>query len=381
MLRSGFAQLSIGAYLVALLATLVSSVPQTPVPNHFKEFLDRYIGFSNDDHSELARGKVIVRLLPAEEQREVAVFGVTEIDVSDEFFRRKFRDIVAFKKNYVVPEIGVFSNPPEIKDLAGLTIPEKDLKDARKCTIGKCKIRLSDEAIKRLKDSVDWSSQDWESQVVSVAKEMLVDYVKEYLKGGNEALAEYHDKDNAIPLREDFQAVLDASSYLFEHVPELVQYLRDFPRRHLPGSVNFIYWSKEQFGLKPVISVTHVTMYQRRQYGRRETVISSKQIYASHYFDSSLGITALLEEEDDMGKPLHYLVYLNRSRTLDLTGAFSGLRRSVVEKRLQTGMEKNLGYTKARLEAIYRAETFQPVRILPSPAPGPNRNPLSVAQD
>jgi hypothetical protein len=106
MLRPEFVQLSVGAYLVALLAWLTPSVPQTAVSMDFKDFLDRYIDFNKDDHSDLALGKVVVRVLPVEEQREVAVFGVTEIDVSDEFFRRKFQDIVSFKKSYAFRRSG-----------------------------------------------------------------------------------------------------------------------------------------------------------------------------------------------------------------------------------------------------------------------------------
>jgi len=163
----------------------------------------------------------------------------------------------------------VFSSPPHITDLTRLSIPEEDLKDARKCKIGECKIRLSDAAIRRLNDDVDWSGSNWNDQVLSVTKEMLVEYVRKYLEGGNESLAEYHDKSKAIPSRKDFQAILEASSYLFDHAPEFVRYLRDFPDMQLPGSVDFIYWSKEEFGLKPVISVTHVTIYQRTRHGDR----------------------------------------------------------------------------------------------------------------
>ncbi|MEE9264783.1 MAG: hypothetical protein V3V11_10040 [Vicinamibacteria bacterium] len=67
-------------------------------------------------------------------------------------------------------------------------------------------------------------------------------------------------------------------------------------------------------------------------------------------------ITVVLEDEDAEGTPTNYLVYLNRSRTLDLAGSFSGLRRRIVEGRTKDGMEKNMRYMKARLEAMYQAE-------------------------
>jgi hypothetical protein len=43
-------------------------------------------------------------------------------------------------------------------------------------------------------------------------------------------------------------------------------------------------------------------------------------------------------------------VYVNRSRADALKGAFSGLRRSIVERRARASLEENLRLTKIRLE-------------------------------
>ena len=64
----------------------------------------------------------------------------------------------------------------------------------------------------------------------------------------------------------------------------------------LPNVENFIYWSKEMFSLKPVINLFHVTIYTRERHGTKDVFITSKQIYASHYFETSLGFTAFVDE-------------------------------------------------------------------------------------
>jgi len=109
----------------------------------------------------------------------------------------------------------------------------------------------------------------------------------------------------------------------------------------------FLYWSTESFGLKPVASITHVFIYV--QPGR--VVTASKQLYASHYFDASLGLAAALEDRSDPSTPGMFLVYLNRSR-IDLLGGFFGdLRRAILRGRLRDGMRKNLAEVIRELES------------------------------
>jgi hypothetical protein len=83
-----------------------------------------------------------------------------------------------------------------------------------------------------------------------------------------------------------------------------------------------IYWSREHygFGLKPLINVTHTMFYKASP---SVTVIAAKQIWASHYYDGSLGITVLAD-----ANPGTYFVYLNRSR-IDLLRS-AGFKRWLV---------------------------------------------------
>ena len=339
--------------LAATLAVTSSAVGQTP---RFRSVLDAYAEFDAGDYEQLERGGIVAKTLPTDEKREVVAFTVPQIAISPGFYERKFQDIVNFKKSDAVAEIGLFGSPPRTEDLAGLTFPQQDLDDLKKCKPGSCKVRLSDAAMRRFQAGIDWSAPDADEHAAQLAKEMMVEYITAYLIGGNQALAEYHDKKKAIPLRKDLEDILDQSAPVAAVAPESIQYLRDFPQAELPGVENFVYWSKEKFGLKDVVSIMHVTMYRREIEGRWRVLIASKQAYASHYFDSSLGLTAVLEDEGTGGAPTNYILYLNRSRTLDLAGTFSGLRRHIVERRTKDGMEKNMRYMKARLEAVYRAE-------------------------
>jgi hypothetical protein len=60
--------------------------------------------------------------------------------------------------------------------------------------------------------------------------------------------------------------------------------------------------------------------------------IGSKQIYAMHYYDASLGLTLLIPDRAAPSAAT-YVVYLNRSRIDLFDGLFGGVVRRVVAGR------------------------------------------------
>jgi hypothetical protein len=221
------------------------------------------MGFSELDLRKIEQGKVLTKALDSEAKNEVAIFGVILIEVPTGFFLEKFRDIEQFKKNEKVLEIGRFSEPPTRSDLNDFTLEPGDLRDIRKCRVGKCKIKLPAEVIERFQRKIDWSAPGHSFLVTTLAKEMLIEYVTSYLKGGNTALTVYHDQKIPVSLEEQFRELLQESPYLLDDVPEFHEYLERFPEVELSGVEDFVYWSKEDIGLKPVTTLTHVSIYQR----------------------------------------------------------------------------------------------------------------------
>ena len=116
----------------------------------------------------------------------------------------------------------------------------------------------------------------------------------------------------------------------------------------LPVVDSFIYWSQEQFGLKPVVSVTQVSVYQDPAQPSM-MMGASRQLYATHYFEASLGLTFAVDDGGEV-RPGIYLIYVNRTRADALTGSFGRVRRSVVHSRTRDGVEETLAALKRRLE-------------------------------
>lgn len=332
----------VGSLLVCAIAA--SAQPATTEPY---TFLKKYLAFTDAELAGLETGKVIAKSPKTKDPREVATFGAMRLNVPKEIFVEKFRNIVAFKQSANVLEIGKFSATPRLEDLKGLTLSDDDFNALRQCQVGKCELRLPADVITRLQKEVKWETPKARQQVDALLRQTLIDYVKAYLQGGNAALSEYHDREAPLRLADEFKALLDQSPYLYEYAPEFHQYLAEYPKASLPDVENFLYWSKEKFGLKPVVSLTHVTIYKRTRGAVSSVLIATKQIYANHYYDASLGLTAFV---DVPAASAAYLMYLNRTRIDALRGWLARANRSMIENGLLSGMEKNLRVIKRKLE-------------------------------
>jgi hypothetical protein len=113
-----------------------------------------------------------------------------------------------------------------------------------------------------------------------------------------------------------------------------------------------MYWSKEKFGLKPVISLTHIVIYKRRVARGTDVLIASKGIYASHYVETSLGLTGFIHSQEPEPRRT-YLIYINRSRADALRGFLGGLKRSLIVGSLRDATKKNMEMIKKKLETEY----------------------------
>jgi hypothetical protein len=329
-----------------LLAHPPSSQPET--------FLRQQLGFSSSELDALEKGSIIAKLPRTPETREVAALAIMRLEISSEFFVEHVRDIVNFKKSDNVLQIGKFSNPPELEDLAGLTLEPSEIDSMRRCRIDKCGLKMSKEFMDRLGREVNWTAADYRERATAVMRDTLLKYVQSYLRVGRSALGAYRDKSPPLRVGDELAGLLQPAPYMYEYVPEFQRYLLEFPRSPSPDAEDFVYWSKEKFGLKPVISVTHVTIYKLRQPGGLDVIIASQGIYATHYFEASLGLTAFVHSQG--GPPRSYLIYVNRSRADALRGLFAGLARALISGSLRDGTKKNMELIRQRLEDEFKPQ-------------------------
>ena len=314
--------------------------------------------FSENELAAMERGEIIVKVfeMPSVEN-EVGAFGIVRLNLPKEAFVEQFRDIVSFTKSEEVKTIAKFSAPPRIDDLQDLTLPDEDVLELKNCVPGSCKLKMDARMMERFRKEIDWGAANYHEQATLLMKQMLLDNVTRYLQEGDQALGQYDDQAEPLRIEDAFQGVLQNSTYLRQYVPELYAYLEHFPNEQLPNVENFMYWSIEQFGLRPVINLYHVTIYTRHRNGTNDVFITSKQIYASHYFEIAFGFTAFVDEVGGKRPTNAYLMYLNRSRFDMLYGGFKGVIVSIGKRKVYDGVKFYFRQVKNKLEN--KLETIQ----------------------
>ncbi len=342
---------------LALAVTFAPSVRAQTIPAPLQNFLKEHASFDDSDLRALAEGRPAAKVSETKVGDEVAVVGAIRIAVPREFFLRQFTNIVQFKREQSVTEVGKFGQPPTLEDLASLQLHAQSVAALRECRTGRCALKLPGKDIQKFQKNISWSTTSADESANRLFREVLLQRVHAYLESGNAGLADYNDKKSPISVARGFAQLLGESAYLREFAPNLAKCLQFFPTCD-SGIESFLYWSKENYGhgLKPVVSMTHVLIDRQPASGDEWIWEASKQLYADHYSDGSLGVTLMVNAPSENGKPSFYLVYLNRTRSDSLNGFFAFLVRGVIRGKARGELSDQLEKIRTRMETQWGAE-------------------------
>ncbi len=333
---------------MAVTGLLVAQVTLQPQPAADPlAFFQPLVKLSAKERQRISGGAALIRVLPGSDQ-EVAVFGAVPIRVDGERLVLWVRNIAELKKSSVVMSIRRFSDPPRIDDLDELALEDADLEDIRRCRPGDCEVKLAAAEIERLQGAIARADATWKPRLQQAFRELVLQRVEMYLTSGHAALSRYDDHDGSLPRDTAFSSIMQRSPYLTEQLPRFAEYLDRYPHAAIEDVESFVYWSKEHFAGKPVISATHVSIFRGSDPDLPTTLVAGKQIFATHYMDGALSVTAIVR---DGSASQHYLTYLNRSRLDVLDGFFGGLVRSIIERRLRADASDLLQGFRRRLES------------------------------
>jgi len=299
--------------------------------------LIKYWHFTDSDLADLQRGKTVKHSVDASAAGEMALAGAIRVHTPKQRFLDLARDIVAFKRGPDILAIGRFSNPPVAQDLASLTIDKEDF-DPATCQPHDCGVRLPADVIARVPH---------ESDPQALFKQVLLDNVIAYVNGDAKGRVLQYD-DDVKPIRpaDEFEGLLRDSPAIGALVPALPDHLLHYPADPIDGDDDFLYWSKEKFGIAPFITVTQVTTVCPSS---RTCVVATRDVYSSRYIDASLSLS-IATDAGESGDAF-YLIFANRSRASALKGGFAGLRRALAARRARGSLENSLKQVKERLEA------------------------------
>ena len=342
--------------LLSLLFICPHTRARTADPDLRKALAER-AAFGADQIAALERGEPVAKLIRSNDPREVAVCGVIEIPSDPETALKAFQLSLSRKQNSIL-QSGKFTNPPRLEDVASLTLSDADIADLKTCTVGDCKLKFSAAMIDRFRKRIDWNAVDYKEQANQLFQLMLVEYVTTYLQRGDAALIEYADQSPRVLLAREQEELLTNLLYVNDTAPEFVRHLKAFPRSTEPVE-HSLSWAKISFGLKPVLVITDVSTYKSEVDGVSRVLVLSKQIYANHYFDASLSLTAVIA---DQTRTKSDLLYVNHSRAGALAGSLSKFKRKIVEGRATEDLKHLLGQTRLNIDAVLNnpSPSFEP---------------------
>jgi hypothetical protein len=317
---------------IALLGGVVAVAPlsaqQTPAA--LLRFLRQSIGLDTAQLAAVERGGAVVKVLDTKNKRDVAVFGIITADVPRPVYIGRLRDFQSSLRTPTRTRFGIFSDPATAADVQTLVVDQDDVSELQDCRPDACKIKLPATEMKRLREEIDWSGADPQTQVNAYARQRLLAYVTDYRARGDTAMVVYDDRGN-VRGSSAFAALLAESPYVYEYVPTFHDYLATYPRGKLDGLSEVLFWSEDRLPrLKPVLSVTHLAVYTPPDVPA--TFVASKQIYSDHYFEAGFDLTTVIDRTTAAGAPGIYLVLLRRSRFDDLPTGLFNIRGKVIGK-------------------------------------------------
>jgi hypothetical protein len=318
----------------------------TAGPDPLKVLAQR-ASFGAAEIAAVGRGEPVARLISSTDPREVAVCGVIELPSDPESALKAFQLSMSLKAKSNLAS-GKFSSVPRVEDLSSVTLSDGDIADLKTCSVGDCKLKLSAAMIQRFQNTIDWNAADYKEQANQLFRLLMVEYVTAYLQKGDAALLEYADQSVRLPLAREHNSLLANLLYVDEAAPEFIRHLKAFPQSSVPVE-HSLSWARIDFGFKPVFIITDVSTYRSKVGDVRQVLVVSKQIYANHYFDASLSLTAAIGHETQAKSDL---LYVNHSRSSALASTFSKFKHKIVEGRATEDLKSLLGQTRLNLDVV-----------------------------
>jgi hypothetical protein len=331
----GLAKYSTFAALVAAALSVVPAAADNPL-----ETMSGDVVITPADRARLDAGGTVVTVA-AGRDGFLSLTAVIRVNATPERLLSWLTAVETLQKGRYIPEIGRFSPVPRVDDLRPLMVDAGDLDDLAGCEPRDCGVKASAGEMAAFKGLRGRARLDL------AFRRLLVRRAADYLAHGDAAQAPYDDRRLPVVPAVLFNQLLHRVDFLPRYLGSYADFLRGFPRvadPHLTHS--FLYWSKETLGMKPIVSITHFSAARFNSPALPEVVSVAKQVYASHYRNASITVTALFAHGG-----ARYLMYLNRSHVDAFQGVFGGLIRRTVERRVKGEAPGVLQGLRGRLES------------------------------
>jgi hypothetical protein len=293
--------------------------------------------FSPSEIVEVEKGDLVAKMVETDDRSEVVTASAVRVKAAPEAVLAWLRGVDQWGRQPWIVQAGRVGRPASPRDFQGMTLDPGDVRDLPRCRVGKCEVRLPRDAIEQFGSRVDWTSPGAPEAANRLAREILAAYAARYLSTGNAALFEYVNNDDPVHIAAGFARILARSSFVEETTPDLAAYLASYPNGRPSDAEDFAYWMLEKFWRKTVLSLNHRTVVDRRGPGARVIVATTKQLYATHYYEASLSTTVFVEHPQGS-----YLITINRTRADIRPGGFTMIERFLINRLVPRRVENEM---------------------------------------
>src|ERR1700719_4455962 len=213
-----------------VLLLLFATVTEGETPDEPYKFYREFAGLNEEQIVAIRSGKPIAKVIESPTADEVYVFGSVYVEATPESYIKLASDIDTLRKLPSYLAIQSFSDPPQLSDLEGFTLEQRDIAELKNCKAEHCQLQLPTEAIEEFQQSIDWSAPDVADRVNRRAQQLALQALQQYMQGGNTALGAYRDKKDPAEVAESFGSLIARFEALPVYLPELNEYLLDYPR-------------------------------------------------------------------------------------------------------------------------------------------------------
>lgn len=327
---------------------LLPSVVKAESADEPYKFFREFAGLKEEQIVAIRSGKAIAKIIESPTPDEVYVFGSVYVEATPESYLKLASDIDTLRKLPSYLAIQSFSDPPQLSDLQGFTLEQQDITELRNCKAEHCQLQLPTEAIDEFQQSIDWSAPDVADRVNRLAQQLALQALTEYMKGGNTALGAYRDKKHPAAIADTFASLIGRFEALPVYLPELNDYLLDYPKAKSENVQAGFYWEKVNFGLKPTFRIVQKIVYRGAIGKEPAYAVAEKQIYASHYFQTALDLSVSIRDPQRSG---FYIITVKGSKQAGLTGLKGSIVRKVAVDKTRSSLERVLVTIKQKLES------------------------------
>jgi len=335
---------------ITLVVVLLVTAPATKADRADEpyRFFREFVGLSEDQITAIRSGKAVAKVVESRAPDEVFVFGTVYVNASPESYLALASDVDALRKLPGYLAIQSFSDPPQLSDLESFTLENQDIEELKNCKEGHCEVQLPTEAMEGFKQSIDWSAPDVADRVNHLARQMALQALLNYINGGNTALGIYRDKKHSAAVAETFEALITRLGALPVYLPDLNDYLLEYPKAKSDNLQAGFYWEKVNFGLKPTFRIVQRIVFRGASPSGSVFAVAEKQLYASHYFEAALDLTVCVK---DAQRPGFYIITIKGSKQAGLTGLKGSIVRKVAVDKARSSLGRLLTMTKQKLES------------------------------